>query len=178
MFTTPTLAKHQRVAPPPAHTRLTPRTVASLKRAIDAPLMPTVQVIEKAMVECAHGWKQDTRPTDGSAPIPPLGRESVEIRVKYAKYLERQEKEVERMHAHADRHIPPTFDFAALPCLSNEEVEKLSASRPATLREASDIPGITPKAVLYLYTHLTKKRRPGRGGGEQGAAAADHPLRA
>ena len=55
-----------------------------------------LQVIEKAMAERAHGWKEGSRPAEGGAPIPPLGRESVEVRVKYAKYLERQEKEVGR----------------------------------------------------------------------------------
>ena len=124
--------------------------------------MPTVQVIEKAMVECAHGWKQDTRPTDGSAPIPPLGRESVEIRVKYAKYLERQEKEVARLESNQLARIPPDTDYAALPCLSSEEVQKLTAAQPATLAEAGAIPGITPNALRYVFAHAQASRRPKR----------------
>ena len=112
-----------------------------------------LSMVESAMAEAPHGWRGDDPPPDG-APIPALGRESVEISVKYAKYLERQEKEVARMHANAQARIPDNFDFAALPCLSTEEVEKLTAERPQTLEAASSIPGITPKALLYLYNEL------------------------
>ena len=58
------------------------------------------------------------------------------------------------MHANGKAKIPPHFDFSALPCLSTEEVEKLTAERPPTLEAASAIPGITPKALLYLYNEL------------------------
>lgn len=113
--------------------------------------------VEVAMAECPHGWKQ--QPPEG-APLPALGREAVEIRVKYAKYLERQEKEVERMSVNGHARIPRGFDYAAIPCLSTEEIEKLTAQQPPTLKDASDIPGITPKALLYLYSSISGKRRP------------------
>lgn len=58
------------------------------------------------------------------------------------------------MHANSKAKIPPHFDFSVLPCLSTEEVEKLTAERPPTLEAASAIPGITPKALLYLYNEL------------------------
>jgi len=112
-------------------------------------------MVEQAMSEAVDGWRGDV---PQGAPIPTLGRESVEVRIKYAKYLERQEKEVERMNANGHARIPANFDYAALPCLSNEEVEKLTATQPATLQEASDIPGITPKALLYLHSAISKPK--------------------
>ena len=74
--------------------------------------------------------------------------------VKYAKYLERQERDVGKMQANQHARIPPGFDYASLPCLSTEEVEKLSAIQPTTIEAASAIPGITPKALLYLFNEL------------------------
>ena len=117
-----------------------------------------LEAVELAMAEVPHGWKEGQQP--GGAPLPALGRESVEISVKYAKYLERQEKEVERISLNGHARIPGDFDYAAIPCLSTEEVEKLTKRQPATLKDAGDIPGITPKALLYVYSTLSKRRRP------------------
>ena len=58
------------------------------------------------------------------------------------------------MHANAHAKIPDDFDYSRLPCLSTEEVEKLSSQRPGTLEEAGNIPGITPKALLYVAAEL------------------------
>ena len=124
--------------------------------------------VEAAMAECAHGWVADGAPPAGEPPLPSLGRESVEIRVKYAKYLERQEKEVKRMQANAHARIPDDLEYASLPCLSAEEVEKLSAARPPTLEAAGAIPGITPKALLYIAQAVQDASR--RRGQQQAAA--------
>ena len=113
------------------------------------------------MVERPEGWTEGGRPVAGDAdePLPALGRESVEVSVKYAKYLERQEKEVQRMQQNGQAKIPAGFDYGALPCLSAEEVEKLTAEQPATLAEASAIPGVTPRGMLYLCNELQARTR-------------------
>ena len=128
-----------------------------------------LDVVERAMGEAPHGWRGGaTPPAEGSTvQLPALGREAVEISVKYSNYLERQEREVERVRANGRASIPAGFDFR-LPCLSVEEVEKLSSTRPATLLEASQIPGITPKALLYIYNQL---QRGGGGGGAKHSKA-------
>jgi tRNA uridine 5-carboxymethylaminomethyl modification enzyme len=129
-----------------------------------------LSIVERAMVERPEGWTEGGRPVAGDAdePLPALGRESVEVSVKYAKYLERQEKEVQRMRQNREARIPDAFDYSSLPCLSAEEVEKLSAARPGTIREASDIPGITPKAMLYLFNELQQgKMRKAAAAGRQ-----------
>ena len=86
----------------------------------------------------------------------------MEISVKYASYLERQAKEVARMESNQGAPIPPGTDFASIPCLSREEVDKLTAAQPATLADAATISGITPNALRYVLAHV---------GGRKGAAA-------
>ena len=54
--------------------------------------------------------------------------------------------------------IPPGTDFASIPCLSREEVDKLTAAQPATLADAGSIPGITPNALRYLLAHVQDNR--------------------
>ena len=96
----------------------------------------------------------------------------MEISVKYASYLERQAKEVARMESNQLAPIPPGTDFASIPCLSREEVDKLTAAQPATLADAATISGITPNALRYVLAHVgrTKGAAAGRrAGGKQAA---------
>jgi hypothetical protein len=63
------------------------------------------------------------------------------------------------MQSNGAVRIPEAFDYASLPCLSTEEVEKLTLEKPPTLAAAQQIPGITPKALLYLYNELNAAQR-------------------
>jgi tRNA uridine 5-carboxymethylaminomethyl modification enzyme len=75
---------------------------------------------------------------------------SVEVSVKYAGYLRRQEREVETAHRHERRRIPSDFPFDRVPGLSREVVQRLTQIRPDTLGQALRIPGLTPAAVAVL----------------------------
>jgi tRNA uridine 5-carboxymethylaminomethyl modification enzyme len=81
---------------------------------------------------------------------------SVETAVKYEGYLRREEREVSRARREESRAIPETFQFASVPGLSNEVVQRLSQIRPATLGQALRIPGLTPAAVAVISAHLSK----------------------
>ena len=59
---------------------------------------------------------------------------------------------------HEDRQVPEDIDFQSIPGLSREIVERLSHVRPATLGQASRIPGVTPAAVGVLRAHIEKAR--------------------
>ena len=85
---------------------------------------------------------------------------SVETEFKYEGYLKRQIASVERQRRQESRGIPPTFPFAGIPGLSREMVERLSAVRPATLGQASRIPGVTPAAVAVIGAYLDRSRGP------------------
>jgi tRNA uridine 5-carboxymethylaminomethyl modification enzyme len=83
---------------------------------------------------------------------------SVETEFKYEGYLRRQTTSVEQLRKQETRSIPQSFSFDGIPGLSREMVERLSQIRPATLGQASRIPGVTPAAVSVLAGQLEKHR--------------------
>ena len=83
----------------------------------------------------------------------------VEVAVKYAGYIERQRAEIERSRRHEDLPLPSDLDFRAIAGLSNEARQRLAEARPATLGQASRLPGITAAAVSILLVHLRKRSR-------------------
>jgi tRNA uridine 5-carboxymethylaminomethyl modification enzyme len=98
-------------------------------------------------------------PHDPSRPsLPPEVIRQVQIQVKYAGYLERQEQEIKRIQKWEHQPIPPDIDFYALKGLTIEAREKLSRMAPETIGQASRIPGITPSDVSVLIIHLEKRR--------------------
>ena len=83
-------------------------------------------------------------------------REQVEIQLKYAGYIERQAREVER-HANIENlKMPAGLDYLSVAALSMEVRQKLDKHKPQTLGQASRIPGITPAAISLLLVHLKK----------------------
>jgi tRNA uridine 5-carboxymethylaminomethyl modification enzyme len=84
--------------------------------------------------------------------------EQLEIQAKYSGYIERQMGEVARQRRQQETPIPEDFDFAQVRGLSNEVCEKLATQRPATVGQASRIPGVTPAALSLLLVYLKKHR--------------------
>ena len=86
---------------------------------------------------------------------------SVETEVKYAGYLQQQQKAIERLKKAEQRTIPEWFDYRSVSGLSREMQEKLVKIRPRTLGHASRIPGVTPAAVslVNVYIEIQGKRR-------------------
>jgi tRNA uridine 5-carboxymethylaminomethyl modification enzyme len=93
--------------------------------------------------------------------LPAQVRTQVEVRARYAGYIERQQDEIERARSHEETALPADLDYAQLAGLSHEVRQKLSAGRPLTVGQAGRIPGVTPAAVSILLVHL-KKRTAGR----------------
>jgi len=83
----------------------------------------------------------------------------VASRMRYGGYVERQEKDLERLRREEGRGIPPGFEYEGIPGLSREVVEKLERARPATLAQAGRISGVTPAALSLINIHLEKRRR-------------------
>ena len=84
--------------------------------------------------------------------------EQVEISVKYAGYIDKQNDEVERAASYEHLRLPDDLDYTAVSALSFEARQKLSKHRPETLGQASRISGITPAAISLLLIHLKKGR--------------------
>jgi len=91
--------------------------------------------------------------------LPPRVWAQLEIEVKYAGYIERQEKEVDRQIKTQAVRIPETFDFRAAPQLRAEAREKLSRVRPRDLGQASRISGITPADLAVLLMYIKEPNR-------------------
>jgi tRNA uridine 5-carboxymethylaminomethyl modification enzyme len=85
--------------------------------------------------------------------------ERTEIEIKYEGYLRRQRADAERVAAADDVRLPDDLDYAGIPGLSREVIEKLEAQRPRSLGHAARISGVTPVAVSILMTHLALTRR-------------------
>ena len=88
--------------------------------------------------------------------------EQVEIKTKYAGYIDRQQEEIARLRASEDTRLPDDIEYSSISGLSKEIQGKLGQTRPETLGQASRIPGVTPAAISLLLIHL-KKRGAGRG---------------
>ena len=84
-------------------------------------------------------------------------REQVEIQLKYAGYIDRQAKEVERHDHYENLKLPEGFSYLDIPALSIEVRQKLDKQRPETLGQASRISGVTPAAISLLLVHLKKR---------------------
>ncbi|MCH8542214.1 MAG: tRNA uridine-5-carboxymethylaminomethyl(34) synthesis enzyme MnmG [Alcanivorax sp.] len=93
----------------------------------------------------------------GLAPEQAAVAEQVEIRAKYAGYIERQADEVARLRASEKTLLPAELDYGQVSGLSNEVRQKLESARPATLGQAGRIPGVTPAAISLLLIHLKKQ---------------------
>ena len=99
----------------------------------------------------------------------------VENRMRYGGYLERQEKSLERLRREERRRIPARFDYAAVPGLSREVVEKLERARPESLAQAGRISGITPAALTLINIYLQKARSGAAAGRERPATSGTCP---
>ena len=75
----------------------------------------------------------------------------------YAPYVARQQREWEVVQRDSRVWIPAALDYASVPGLSNEMVERLAAVRPETLDQASRIPGLTPAALSALYVAASRR---------------------
>jgi tRNA uridine 5-carboxymethylaminomethyl modification enzyme len=83
----------------------------------------------------------------------------IESEVKYEGYIQRQEKEIEKMSRMDEVRIPEGLDFNAVPGLTREAVEKLGHLRPKTVGQARRIPGITPAAIVNLSLFINAQKR-------------------
>ncbi len=87
---------------------------------------------------------------------PGLDLASIETDFKYEGYLRRQQTHVDRQRRQEARSIPESFEFAGVPGLSREMVQRLTELRPITLGHAARIPGVTPAAVAVIATYLDR----------------------
>jgi tRNA uridine 5-carboxymethylaminomethyl modification enzyme len=86
-------------------------------------------------------------------------KEQVIVEAKYYRYVDKQQKQIEKMKKMLNLKIPEDFIYDDLPGLSSEVIEKLKKFNPPTLFNASQISGVTPSAVDIIHLHIDMKSR-------------------
>lgn len=92
----------------------------------------------------------------------------LEVRAKYAGYIDRQQREIDRHAKQAALVMPEDLDYQAVVGLSSEARQRLDNARPLTLGHASRLEGVTPATISLLLIHLKKR---------QSAREGDHASR-
>ena len=85
-------------------------------------------------------------------------REQVEIQLKYAGYIARQEKQVAEFQKAEERRLPPDADYTAIQGLRLEARQKLQEMRPLSIGQASRISGVSPADVAVLLIWLEQQK--------------------
>jgi len=134
------------------------RTVSVTQVSVGGSRFPAARALKQPGVRLEALMDERQIVLDVAAPHRALDIASVETDFKYEGYLRRQMAAVERQRKQETRRIPETFEFVGVPGLSREMVERLSECRPATLGQASRIPGVTPAAVAVIAACLDRSR--------------------
>ena len=101
----------------------------------------------------------DIAPFDPKRPqLPESVTEEVEIQIKYAGYLARQEKQVEEFKKEESRRLPEDIDYRSIVGLRLEAQEKLSEIRPMSIGQAGRISGVSPADIAVLLIWLEQQK--------------------
>ena len=102
----------------------------------------------------------DLAPFDPERPaLPKAVRGAVEIQMKYAGYIARQQKQVEDFQREENRLLPPDADYAAIGGLRVEARQKLAEIRPLSIGQASRISGVSPADIAVLLIWLGQQEQ-------------------
>ena len=101
----------------------------------------------------------DLAPFDLKRPqLPESVTEEVEIQIKYAGYLARQEKQVEEFKKEESRRLPENIDYRSIAGLRLEAQEKLQQIRPMSIGQAGRISGVSPADIAVLLIWLEQSK--------------------
>lgn len=86
--------------------------------------------------------------------LPAVIREQVEIRIKYAGYISRQEKDVEQYRKLQSRPLPPALDYNSIDSIRLEARQKLNQVKPINFGQAARISGVSPADITALMIYM------------------------
>ena len=101
-----------------------------------------------------NDWR--SLPQDILAPFPEDVWEPAALELTYAGHIDRMRTAAARMQRQEDKRIPAAIDYDAIPAMKTEARQRLSRVRPATIGQASRIPGITPADIALLLVWIKK----------------------
>ena len=94
--------------------------------------------------------------------LPAVIREQVEIRIKYAGYIERQQRDVEQYRKLQSRPLPADLDYEQIDSLRLEARQKLGQVKPLNFGQAARISGVSPADITALMIYLETRWKEGR----------------
>jgi tRNA uridine 5-carboxymethylaminomethyl modification enzyme len=149
------LAQKSRIVRMLAENRLDPVRFGDLGlEAGDRPLLEGWLRRPEAKLERIRGWVTEQL---GEEPVCGV-LTTIETELKYAGYMQQQDRQIQRLKDSEGRRIPEGMVFRQIPGLSREICDKLERVRPETLGQASRIPGVTPAAIAVLDVYLSLSR--------------------
>lgn len=102
---------------------------------------------------------EDLAPFDTDRPeLPEAVKNEVEIQIKYAGYLERQQRQVEEFRREEQRLLPDALDYNTIGGLRLEARQKLSRIRPRSIGQAGRISGVSPADIAVLLIYLEQRK--------------------
>ena len=118
--------------------------------------IPAEQRLRQAGGSLERLWRDGALQLDVDPSNPHFDLATAEISIKYAGYLMREAREVEKNREREDSTIPRGFPYETISGLSREVVHRLRQVEPASLGQAARIPGVTPAAVALLSVFLRR----------------------
>jgi tRNA uridine 5-carboxymethylaminomethyl modification enzyme len=158
-----------------AAARLTPKAIAAGCVSAERHAHFAATRVERDCVEAIFSRRVDRQsladrlrnPETDAATLVALAPELAEIRAevleeaiqdhRYAPYVARQDEEISRLRSDEAMRLPAELDYAAVPGLSNEMVERLAMVRPSSLGAAARVRGVTPAALAAILVHARRK---------------------
>jgi tRNA uridine 5-carboxymethylaminomethyl modification enzyme len=142
--------------------RITPKQLnKALSAAGSSPLkepVPADELLKRPEVDLATLAAHSPETTDLTEELGAEVSRQLEIQLKYQGYINRQLAEVEKFKSLEKKKIPADFNYHSVSGLTNELIQTLDNIRPASLGQASRLPGITPAALSVLMIYLKKSR--------------------
>ena len=93
------------------------------------------------------------------AELPKEVIEQVSISIKYEGYLKRQMNQIEQFKRMEERHLPEDIDYTQIHGLCLEARQKLNATKPVSLGQASRISGVSPADISVILVYLESRKR-------------------
>jgi tRNA uridine 5-carboxymethylaminomethyl modification enzyme len=149
----------------------------SVARSVDLGLgAPTQKMSAAELLRRPGASYQQTRALTGAETLPELDADTateVELRVKYAGYVRKEQAAAERAARMENRSLPDDLAYGDLTGLRTEARQQLTRIHPRTLGQAARVPGVTPADISVLLVHLERMRSRGaRGAGVEQAIEA------
>ncbi len=142
-------------------TRLTPNavTIEKLRSIVETGALKQPTLLADLLKRPELNYEHISRLAPATDLLHPAVTEQVEIQIKYDGYIQRQQRQIDQFKKLENLRIPDTFNYVDVRGLKTEAREKLEKIRPASIGQASRLPGVSPADVSILMVMLHQHGR-------------------